>query len=566
MNKLDRLLTHSCVRAIVAPALLMGAYAWAASKYLPLGVTKTFAILVLMPAVGALTLIGILMTLFVRQASGPLVSEDSRLTLHDVALVLLPMGPIAQYLILNREILGASDTLILFIAFLFASILFVTIVPILLRRWCEQGVTTGLSLALLFMLTNMPSLSRTFAWHEQGDARIQFGVLLVSSVICVFLFYKDKKILAFLCIGLFIMSSVQPLMNGIAAPEEQASNPRKIEIYPKPAEHTPDIYLLTYDSYVENETMLQYGIDNSAQEEWLATQGFELYKGTYSVGASSLDSMGRVFGRPDAPRAGTAGQSPLLDQLEQSNYKTHGIFRNGYFFQGVGGHYDHSFPPPSSSPYLLGLAILEGQFRHNADFEMPDEETFILKKRNLLADPGPQPVFLYSHSGPGHSQNSGACRDNETDLFEKRLQQANIEMRSDVKIAIDNQRSAIIIINGDHGPYLTKNCHNLNATEYNTDSVTRLDLQDRYGSFVAIRWPQGKTPASSKHRINLLQDVTPAVLNYLYPTDSFEDYRQYKALVSATPRVANVQVRDGIIQNGTHAGEPLFESQIRSNK
>ena len=31
----------------------------------------------------------------------------------------------------------------------------------------------------------------------------------------------------------------------------------------------PNIYLLVYDSYVVNETMLSYGIDNSEQENYI---------------------------------------------------------------------------------------------------------------------------------------------------------------------------------------------------------------------------------------------------------------------------------------------------------
>jgi hypothetical protein len=37
---------------------------------------------------------------------------------------------------------------------------------------------------------------------------------------------------------------------------------------------TPNIYLLVYDAYVGNNTMLACGIDNRGQEEYLRSLGF----------------------------------------------------------------------------------------------------------------------------------------------------------------------------------------------------------------------------------------------------------------------------------------------------
>ncbi len=46
---------------------------------------------------------------------------------------------------------------------------------------------------------------------------------------------------------------------------------------------TPGIYLLIYDAYVENETMLGYGIDNLDQQQYLEELGFKIYPDTYSI-------------------------------------------------------------------------------------------------------------------------------------------------------------------------------------------------------------------------------------------------------------------------------------------
>ena len=41
--------------------------------------------------------------------------------------------------------------------------------------------------------------------------------------------------------------------------------------------------MLTYDSYVGQETMQQYGIDNRSQEEYLLQRGFKIYPQNYSI-------------------------------------------------------------------------------------------------------------------------------------------------------------------------------------------------------------------------------------------------------------------------------------------
>ncbi len=59
---------------------------------------------------------------------------------------------------------------------------------------------------------------------------------------------------------------------------------------------------------------------------------------------------------------------------------------------------------------------------------------------------------------PYHSQNSGVCRPDEIELFGERLAQANIEMKQDLALVLENDPEAIVIVAGDHGPHLTKNC------------------------------------------------------------------------------------------------------------
>ena len=143
--------------------------------------------------------------------------------------------------------------------------------------------------------------------------------------------------------------------------------------------------------------------------------------------------------------------------------------------------------------------------------------------------------------------------------FEERLAEANLEMRSDIESILASNRESIIIVNGDHGPYLAGNCLSLDYK--GLDQITRLDLQDTYGTFLAIRWPDDKY--ENYDDIRVVQDVFESVFKYLYQSSKVLDKRvdtttlpmATKFVDSDVPKGAVV---DGVIMFGENKGEPLF--------
>ena len=185
-------------------------------------------------------------------------------------------------------------------------------------------------------------------------------------------------------------------------------------------------------------------------------------------------------------------------------------------------------------------------------------DRFLQRKRSVIAAEGEDPTFLYTHTGPGHSQNSGACLDDEVARFRQRLDDANAEMRVDIESLVKSRPNAIVIVNGDHGPYLTKNCRALRSREYDQDDVAPLDIQDRFGAFLAIRWPEDAQ--ISVDDIAILQDIFPAVLTYLYDDSTFQRLRFPQELEGSNYRIAGVSVRRGRIVGGKYNGQPLFDA------
>src|SRR3990170_8981881 len=87
-------------------------------------------------------------------------------------------------------------------------------------------------------------------------------------------------------------------------------------------------------------------------------------------------------------------------------------------------------------------------------------------------------------------------------------------MQEDLDLLLENDPEAIIIIAGDHGPYLTKNCDSTGKGDYDLSEITRQDIQDRFGTFLAIRWPSDNFDTYDD--IIVLQDVFPSIFAYVF--------------------------------------------------
>lgn len=494
----------------------------------------------------------------------------------DFILILLPLTPVVQYILNNQDILSPLGSLYVLAVFVAFSVLFVIVIPTLLGVVGSTKTLMLLGMAFTFMITNMASLSARYAWFEEGSLRIQlaiFGAILVAG----WLLYNrqlSRKFMYVFVVIFFVTGVVFQLTPGDwgkTTPADIGTENKLVELVGsrKPLS-TPNIYLLVYDAYVINETMLQYGIDNSAQEEYLEALGFKLYPHTYSVGGASISTMSWVLNAATEyygnPRRGVSGDGIVQNLLRNSGYETHGIFQGGYFFRGIGSTYDFSFPEAKGAPSahkLLVKAIFMGEFRFDVDveFDSPSREQFVEHKTSTFENLSDKPSFVYMHDYlPCHSQNSGACLPNETDLFKERLTEANYQMKQDVETIIQNDSGAIIIVAGDHGPYLTKNCAGGGTKgQYDISEISRLDIQDRFGTFLAIKWPT--EDFAEYDDITVLQDVFPAIFAYLFDDGDFLEAKVEPNTLEGGWRTSGAQVKNGIIYGGINDGEPLFVSR-----
>jgi hypothetical protein len=566
-----RTLTPSFLFSHVAvPLGVMALYFTLASMLLPPGVNQVFAarsakyswpIVILL----WIAFFAVLWARKLRINPGKIPGENA--SPSDLILLLLPLAPVVQYIVNNDEILSWVDALLVLSAFALLAAVVVIIVPILLGRTGSARPVMYLGLAFAFTITYMASLSRQFAWHENGSLKVQLPVFGGVWLLGWLLFrLKQRKLMHFMIAASFLANSTVQIYarESERSPEDPGQARSMLEelVGSREPPVTPNIYLLVYDAYVVNETMLAYGIDNRAQERYLEEQGFTIYPHTYSVEAYSVGSMSPVLNASytleDYARRAVSGDGVVQNLLRDYGYKTYGVFPSDYYFRGILPSYDYAFPGYSHPAALLSRAILEGEFRFDIGFDDISRDQFLQEKDRVLSELSEDPRFLYTHSTlPGHTQTSGACLPNEVELFRERLAQANLEMRNDIETVIENDPGAIVIVAGDHGPHLTKNCAST-GDAYEISEITRLDIQDRFGTFLAIRWPTASFEQYDE--IVVLQDLFPAIFAYMFADRGLLEGRGGPPMAGGNA-ISGATVVDGLIVGGIDDGEPLFTSE-----
>lgn len=556
---------------VALPLGVLTTYCLVLSAVLPEGVNKYFAFrswgFFLALAVVA-ALLGLALSPRGKRLKFP-AKRPEKITWSDLILLLLPMMPVVQYIIRNLEILYFEQIVLVMGAFLSFSLAFILVIPWLLCSLAGGRTLMLLGAAFSFTVFNMATLTSRYSWFEYGSLKIQWP-LLAGLFAVLWLFYDlgYKQLLHVLVVVLFISNTTvqfftanQTQVTGeVTYVAEQANRKNLSQLVAdrKPLS-TPSIYLLIYDAYPHNETLLSHGIDNGEQEKYLEDLGFTLYPNTYSVSSSSIPTMTRVLNASaefDGSRTAVAGSGVVQNLLSSFGYSTYGVFRSDFFFRGIEPRYDYSYPEVEPPGLILSEAILMGEFRFDIGVHRQPIEEYRSSKRQIFALDSPDPVFLYTHSHlPGHSRNIGKCLPNEAELFADRLGRSNEEMRLDLDILVRVHPEDIIIIAGDHGPWLSKNCAATTLGGYDLSEISRQDIQDRFGTFLAIRWPS--SDYAEFDDIETLQDLFPAIFGYLFNDPGILDAR-ITPVTLEPDWISGAQVIDGIIQGGVHDGEPLF--------
>jgi len=491
--------------------------------------------------------------------------------LLDYLLILIPLTPIVQYLLNNIGLFDFSGAVkylgfFILICLAFAFLPSYLLSPISDRRFVLIGC-----LSYLFVFFSMPSINQfMYVGNIIFKIFLLVGYLMGIQLFMHFLF-RHKAILAHIFSIVFFIGSLFPLTLDVIHTDKD--NPENDIVDMPPinfVHHRPDIFLLVYESYSDAETLAKYGIDNSGQFKQLENYGFTLYPGVWTVDFPSIGSIGKLFAMSNSissPRYEILGNSAVHQVLRNNGYQINSIIENDFFFTGnlKNIRFDHYYPeinPDFSMEFAM--QILEGEFDDRILFDESNRDEFLREKRHYLTTNFQSPQFLYSHNNyPGHTPPNVIVRDNFDEhliKYKNDLMTANAEMIADVEMALANNPNAIIILAGDHGPALTGDVFQISDFK-SQENVGRLNILDRYGILLAIRWPQEFNVHEDMYDVKILQDLFPLIFSELCDDPSlYEELRVFpEASVSE-----KIKITSGVIHGGKNDGEPLFQCASHS--
>lgn len=575
LNDLAGLLVVSAV-----PAALLVVYSLTCSLILPRGVNaafsdrvwKIFSWYMLLPlTVSAVCL------LLKKDLSQVWTKKTESFEPADFVFILVPMTPVVQYILSNQDSLNITSSALVFIVFSAVTAVSGVIIPVLLSRFAPKRMLITAATGFIYMIMSMAALSAANGWSGKGLLATQLiilgAVLLILSL--------QKLIPKNLFIAAIIIFFTVNTLSGLLFRQPSGGMPGKVKelsIVPvmegMKIKKQNDILFIVYEGYANFETMKYYGFDNSEQAGYLEARGFKIYNGTYSIGAPTEQSLSKIFNIdrdiPDHKKY-LAGSGAVHGLLGAQGYKTYGIFDNSWILRGLPIEqirYDMTFPRASGvmDTRVLVNAIMTGEFSDAVSFEGVDYESYVKQKLKVISREYATPVFMYSHSGyPGHGPSGMGMKLEERDARVKKyiegVRKANDEMRRDVEAVIKANPGAVVILAGDHGPFLTKTGYGLSKGrgEFKAGDIDRYDVQDRFGAFLAIRWPEKNY--AERYDIKILQDIFPAVFAYLYGDDSLFDRTRIERTTKENFRTLGVYVKDGTVYGGRDNGQPLFIMQ-----
>ena len=524
--------------------------------------------------IGFVSLTIIFICFFIKDKNFQLKKKFDLPQFKDFLLISLPMSPVIGVSIINIEYLDTFGLLhVIGIPFVF-SFLLSFVFPSFFSYFSSFKILMISGLALSFTILTMPSITSNPNGNLFNSLFITQIIYLFTSFAVMSLLYLINSKIAYTVAITFMLTGVTGNLfdkfyeKGLAGIEKADRLKIFIENDKNKIIDKKNIYIMTYESYPNLETLEHYGFDNNNQIKYLENNNYTIYHGTYSNAASSLDSISRLFdingNISNSPRYYTSGNAFGLNVFKANGYKTKTLFNSPYFFSSYPITWDEYYPKADVSKLggkIITKAIYEGEFRFDIFGDNYSNEKYLELKKIYLSSKPKKPTLFYTHNNyPGHSNNSGKCSPNEKENYFVNLKKANIEMKNDIDTLKKNDPNAIIVLLGDHGPYLTKNCTELR--NFKLDLIDKYDVQDRYGTFLAINWPD--EVSFEGNNIEIVQDILPAILETI--TENKDLFNELKVDRKFFDRfdsiIGGVNVLNGVIKGGKDNGKPLFEKRL----
>ena len=544
--------------------LLHADYAIARLRYQPTGLTASVEIIKACLLVSQLLLV-VAVALTARPPSSRATSAFFKMDAADALPLSVVLVPLVHYLAHNRTLFSFTTAVEYLGFFLLCAIALFLVVQCLERALDAPPISAPLAAGLALLYYSMPMVSSALKRPIESLFWVHFGMAATIPLGLATMYRMNRDSLR-KAMALFAVCSVcaSVVRGATMTPGERTpslgydDSDRKglAALLSGRAARTPDVYLLVYDALAPSEMMARYGIDDGPDTAYLTGNGFKVYDRSYSLFLSSKRSLGSVLDMRADPRTAIAGPTTAARFFRRHGYRTH-LVLSSYMLEGADPAAVDFMFPSGLSRWDLGAmyrGIGGGQFKPELVFHDSPRPEWIATKRSVLAASSGPPRMMYAHSMlPGHSELTGSCLPDEAARYAARLLVAREEMRGDIEAALSSHRDAIIIVAGDHGPYLTGDCTYMNG--HPATSLTAEHLADRYAARLAIRWPA--TVAGKADQIHVLQDVMFAVSAYVLDDDRIWRHRP-PAVTFGHGGIPDGAVREGRVMIGPDRGSPLL--------
>ncbi len=493
--------------------------------------------------------------------------------LKDVYLIAVPLSPVIGYAILNNDYLNFQGLLYLFGFPLIFIFILCFVLPSIFSYFGSLNILFISGLAICFTVLTMPIITSNPNSHFFKSQFVTQGIYLTLSFLIMYIFYLFNKTIAYTFAIVFMLTGALGSILYKLSDKDFVKNEtqEKLKIFLNKEENKiydqRNIYIMVYESYPNFETLQYYGYNDTSQVKYLEENNFTIYHGAYSNGASSLSSISRMFeingNISNHERYYTSGNAFGLKIFQANNYKIESLFISPYFFGAYPITWDNYYPKANINKIggkTLTQSIYKGEFRFNIFDNNFNYEKYLEMKNQFLISKKSKPTLFYTHNSyPGHSQNSGKCSPSEKKRFFKNLKKANIEMKNDINTIKQNDPKSIVVLLGDHGPYLTKNCTVLRT--FDVKNINKHDVQDRYGTLLAINWPDDID--SGLNELQIIQDIFPAILSNITSNNKLFDELKVgrKFYDRFHTNIGGVNVSNGVIIGGKDNGKPMFDKR-----
>ena len=332
---------------------------------------------------------------------------------------------------------------------------------------------------------------------------------LLQLCVCVAVFLMGRrfvtKYIKEVCLILCLMGclNLPPLLQQHTSPEARNFSINPKDTYVPKLKHKPNIYFIILDSYTNKKGLASLGINNDAFYNTLTQKGFTLYHDFFSAYHLTMYSMPAYLDmahhyyqcEEKQLRHLAAGWGRVPDILRHNGYRINLIHDSHYFLGSAEPRADFSWYPGHGQHIGVYTEILGNTLPKNV-WKLIAKRMLHSKKSLLCALIGLHPKtphFTYIHymGWPGHSnplQNDFCDEHAQTQRYAKRIHFANQKFLQILAWIDQHDPSAIVVLAGDHGPYIRSRC--TRCVNKCVKKDTKRFVQENLNVLCAIRWPK----------------------------------------------------------------------------